>query len=270
MLSAFVLLVTFAACGRNAGDPDRQEDASTTSNIVRVTFPEGYSVTQVAERLEKNGVCTAEEFLTAVNPENPGESAYGLVRELASAEHRAYLLEGYVFPDTYDFYRNEPVSSVIGRFLKNSERKLTDEIKTKAESLGFTVDEVLTIASIIQKEAGLKEQMTKVSSVIHNRLSASYNKLECDVTINYLEKYVIPYLDPESDTSRYNEYYNTYKCKGLPAGPICNPGIEAIEAAVNPEDTDYLFFVTDKEDPSIYYYAVTYEEHKANCKKAGW
>lgn len=138
----------------------------------------------------------------------------------------------------------------------------------KAKTLEYSIDEIITIASVIQKEAGLKAEMNKVSSVIHNRLNDSYNKLECDVTINYLTKYVIPYL--ESDTDRYNEYYNTYKCNGLPAGAICNPGIEAINAALEPAETKYMFFVTDKTDPSIYYYAETYKEHLQNCKTAGW
>lgn len=136
----------------------------------------------------------------------------------------------------------------------------------QADKLGYTMDEIIAIASIIQKEADIIGEMNKVSSVIHNRLNASYNRLECDVTIHYLEKYVKPYLTEDKD--KYNELYNTYKCYGLPAGPICNPGIAAIKAALYPEDTDYMFFVTDSD--MNYYYAATYEEHLANCKKCGY
>lgn len=104
----------------------------------------------------------------------------------------------------------------------------------------MTMDEVLTLASIIQAEAGDPAQMKTVSSVLHNRLnSKSHPKLECDVTIFYLEQEVQPYLTEDKD--RFNSFYNTYKCTGLPEGPICNPGMDAINAALNPEQTDYFY-----------------------------
>lgn len=238
----------------------------TKKPTVTVTFPEGYTVTQIAELLEDNGVCTAVDFLSAAN--DISSLDYKFISEIENTDKRAFALEGYIFPDTYEFYLNESAQKALSRFLKNTEKKLTVDMYDKAEKLGYSMDEILIIASVIQKEAGIKSEMNKVSSVIHNRLNDSYNKLECDVTINYLTKYVIPYLD--GDTDRYNEYYNTYKCKGLPAGAICNPGIDAINAALEPAETKYMFFVTDKTDTSKYYYAETYKEHLENCKTAGW
>ncbi|MGN1117495.1 MAG: endolytic transglycosylase MltG [Acutalibacteraceae bacterium] len=237
---------------------------TTLSRTVRVTFPEGYSLVQIAEKLEENGVCDAKAFIEAANDPALYET-YSFLKDVEDTEHRAFVAEGYIFPNTYDFYRNEAPESALNRFLKNTEKQITDDMKKRAEELGYTIDEILTIASIIQKEAGILSEMGKVSSVIYNRLGDSYNRLGCDATIHYLNNYVIPYID--GDTDRYNEYYNTYKCYGLPKGPICNPGLDAINAALYPEDTPYKFFVTDKK--LNFYYAETYEEHLDNCKKAG-
>lgn len=269
LLLCVVLLLALTGCSQK-DVIDKTKDLlmkETTKNTVSVTFPEGYTVTQIAELLEENGVCSSADFLLAVN--DISELDYSFVKYIENTDKRAFALEGYIFPDTYEFYFNESASKALSRFLSNTEKKLTDEMYQKAETLGYTMDEIITIASVIQKEAGLKAEMNKVSSVLHNRLNDSYNKLECDVTINYLNKYVIPYI-AEEDSEKYNEYYNTYKCKGLPAGAICNPGIEAINAALEPADTKYMFFVTDKTDTEKYYYAETYEEHLDNCKKAGW
>lgn len=241
-----------------------QITTTTLSRTVRVTFPEGFSLVQIAERLEENGVCDAKAFIEAASDPSLYET-YSFLTEVEDTEHRAFAAEGYIFPNTYDFYRNEDPEKALSRFLKNTEKQITDDMKERAKELGYTVDEILTVASIIQKEAGIVSEMGKVSSVIYNRLGDSYNRLGCDATIHYLNKYVIPYID--GDTDRYNEYYNTYKCYGLPAGPICNPGLDAINAALYPEDTPYKFFVTDKD--LNFYYAETYEEHLDNCKKAG-
>ena len=262
---AFVKTGVFPLSKTAPTDENGEKITTTTqSRTVRVTFPEGYSLVQIAERLEENGVCDAKAFIEAAN--DPGlYETYSFLKDVEDTEHRAFVAEGYIFPNTHDFYRNEAPKKALNRFLQNTEKQITDDMKKRAEELGYTVDEILTIASIIQKEAGILSEMGKVSSVIYNRLGGSYNRLGCDVTIHYLNKYVIPYID--GDTDRYNEYYNTYKCYGLPKGPICNPGLDAINAALYPEDTPYKFFVTDKE--LNFYYAETYEEHLDNCKKAG-
>lgn len=237
-------------------------DSSADSNTVTVTFPEGLTVTEIAEKLEKNGVCSASEFINKV--QNPSEdllNKFGITNK----SERVFTLEGYIFPDTYEFYKGESVDSVIGRFTDNFNSKIKPEDKARAEELGYTMDEIITIASIIQEEAGSDAQNGKVSSVLHNRLDTG-TKIECDVTITYLETHCKPYL-PGGLTEEHKNNYNTYKCPALPKGPICNPGYACIKAALYPEDTDYLYFVTDPE--WNYYYAVTWDEHVLNCKKAG-
>ena len=172
--------------------------------------------------------------------------------------------EGYLFPDTYEFFIDENVDSVIKKFFVNFDAKITDEMKARMEELGMTLHETLTLASIIQKEAGSNEEMKRVSSVFHNRLNnpSTFPLLESDVTIFYVNDFIKPY----SDSQELYDSYNTYRCQGLPIGPITNPGLEAINAALYPEDTPYYFFVTDSEGK--YYYAQTLAEHQANCAEA--
>lgn len=243
---------------QNHGDTSYTQDPNT----VTVTFPEGYTVTQIAQRLEESGVCSAEDFLNEVN--NPSAEILSTLG-IENPDERIFTLEGYVFPDTYEFYKQENAESVIGRFTDNYISKITEADKTRANELGYTMDEILTIASIIQKEAGIDSQNDKVSSVLHNRLKTS-TPIQCDVTVVYLNDYCLPYLENGlSEEEKSN--YNTYKCPALPKGPICNPGYDAIQSALYPEQTDYFYFVTDSN--MNYYYASTWSEHIANCKKAG-
>lgn len=230
-------------------------------NIATVTFPEGYTVTQIAEKLEENNVCSASDFLNSVK--NPSEELLQKL-EIDNKDERIFTLEGYVFPDTYEFYKGENADSVLSRFIDNYLSKITEKDKLRASELGYTMDEILTIASIIQEESGRPEQDYKVSSVLHNRLNTG-TKIECDVTITYLEDYCAPYISGGL-TDNEKENYNTYKCTALPAGSICNPGYSAIQAALYPEQTNYFFFVTDKD--WNYYYAATWSEHVANCRTA--
>lgn len=236
------------------------------TNVVTVTFPEGYTIYQMGMLLQEKGVCSKDDFYRAAN--SPVEGI-----EIANPEERAFLLEGYLFPDTYEFYLNEDPKSVIGRFIDNYNQKITPEIKQKAADLGYTMDEILTLASIVQKECDFGiEECKNVSSVFHNRLKNSRETyLGSDVTYFYL-KNMADYLGG-SDSEKFDflltKYYtyNKYR-KGLPAGAICNPGIKAITAAVEPADTDYYYFLTD-ETATEFYYAETYSQHLANGKKAG-
>ena len=253
-------LLLFALCACGGPSEILEELAVTTAapNTVRVTFPEGLTVPEYGQLLEENGVCSLDSFLEAVN--NP-EGDTSFLPEIGNADERPFLLEGYLFPDTYEFMTPSSPQTVIKKMLVNYQNKITDEYRARAAELGYTMDEILRIASIIQEEATTPE-MKNVSSVLHNRLKNPGGKLECDVTIFYLEKDVKPYVE---DIAPYTEKYNAYKCVGLPAGPITNVGLDAIEAALYPADTDYFFFVTDEN--MNFYYAVTYQEHLVNVKK---
>ncbi len=259
------VMLSSALSGCRTKTPQTEKPSEpTTSNVVTVMFPEGTSVSQMAQMLEENGVCSASDFMAEAN--NP-LNLEGFSFSIPNPENRTFLLEGYLFPDTYEFYRGESASSAIKRFLKNTESKLTAKIRAECDALGFTLDEILTLASIIQEEAGNPNEMYKVSSVLHNRLqSKKFPRLQCDVATFYLRDYVKPYVDE----ARYEELidlYNTYNCKGLPAGPITNMGIDAVKAALFPENSDWYYFVTDSD--GVYYYAETWSGHLENCEIAG-
>lgn len=267
-----ILFLCLFGCSSNEnrlnGEMTQSTKESTTESLtVRITFPEGYTALEIAEKLEKNKVCNAADFMKAAQSRELAEQ-FGFFKDMKDEENRAFLLEGYIFPDTYEFYKGESAESAISRFLRNTQNKLTDEMKTKAEKLGYSMDEIITLASVIQAEAGIVKEMGKVSSVIHNRIeSPDYGLLQCDVTINYVNENIFesPYVS--GDKTRFSEHYNTYKKRGLPVGAICNPGLDAINAALNPEETDYFYFVTDKD--WNYYYSSSYEEHLKNCKICG-
>ena len=278
ILSAFLVLIMivlcFASCDKGEGVPFVTTKSHTTTvvNTVKVTFPEGFTVPEIAQRLEENGVCPADEFLTVCN--TPYEGI-----EIDNPDERVFLLEGYVFPDTYEFYLNCDAKTVLKKFIDNYNTKITDEIKAQAEEQGFTVDEILTLASIIQMECDEDiEECANVSSVFRNRLeSPSFPKLQSDVTTFYITKKLADYLGYDStqkvdgqseEVQRYINLYSTYYCSGLPAGPICNPSMKAIRAALNPADTDYVYFLTDPTGKD-FYYASTIAEHNKNGKLAG-
>lgn len=257
------LCIPFVSCNRFSNG---ENTTPTQKPSVRITFPEGYTVLQVATLLEKKGVCTANDFL-ALADTLPAD--YDLTAELKNTDNRIFLLEGYIFPDTYDFYVGEGAQNALWRFLKNTSSKITQEDRARAAQLGYTIDEVLTLASIIQSEAGESSQMKSVSSVFHNRLKSSYQKLESDVTILYIKEKLSSIITDDAQKETYYSFYSTYAVSGLPIGAICNPGRAAITAALYPNETEYYFFVTDK-TTGEYYYSKTFTEHKQNCKLAGW
>lgn len=239
-----------------------EEAKAPETEILTLTVPEGYTLPRIAMVLEEMDVCTVESFIEAAQTGEFGD--FPLVAAQAEDERRCFRLEGYLFPDTYQIYSTDTPDAIIRRMLDHTERKFTAELRQQVEASGFTADEILILASIIEKEAFGHGQMPLISSVLHNRLEQGM-RLQCDVTITYVEGAIKPFIT--GDINRYNEYYNTYKCDALPSGAICNPGMDAIQAALAPAESDYLYFVTDK--GQNYYYAETWEEHERNVANAG-
>ena len=236
------------------------------TEVVTVTLPEGFTVEQIAYRLEDKGVCSADSFMASVKMANFDE--YDFVRAIKGNTDKYIPLEGYIFPSTYEFYVNSNAPDAVKRFLDAFEVYYTDEMKMRANELGLTVDEVVTLASLVQSESGDPEQMPIIASIFLNRLNdtgVSAGRLESDVTINYVEQFIKPYVS-EDEAETYSLNYNTYKCKGIPAGAVSNPGLEAINAVLYPAETSYFFFVNDTY--GNYYYAQTLEEHNVNVRIA--
>ena len=238
------------------------ETASPEKKTVTLSFAEGRTLTEIFEFLDEYEVADFDELMeTAATYDY---SYYPLIAKIPSDPNRCFLLEGYLFPSTYEFYTNSKPQDAIGKFLRGGKANITEQMMAQAASLGYTMDEVLTVASIVEKEGSNPDEMSKIAAVIYNRLEAGM-KLQMDSSIYYIERHVKPYLT--GDINRYNSYYNTYKCSALPAGPICNPGLKTINAALNPADVDYLYFAHDEN--ANYYYAETYEEHLENLELAG-
>lgn len=238
---------------------------STSTETVKLTFPEGWTVDQIAEKLETYEVCGKTAFLQTIEKIDFSKD-YGFLKGINNRDKRHRVLEGFLFPDTYEFYIGESPSSVVKRFLANFENKWTDAFQKQADKLGYTADQIVILASVIEREAFSKEQMAPISSVLHNRLNnpGVYPTLQCDSSTSYLQDFV----KPNCSASQYITYvqnYDTYLCYRFPAGAIANPGLNAIKAALYPDSTDYNFFQHDKN--GTIYYAVTASQHRANTEK---
>lgn len=245
------------------------QGTTKTSETVKLIFPEGLTVPEIVEKLSENDVCDKSALLSVIQSTS---FSYSLVSDLKASDSIPYRLEGFLFPDTYEFYVDESASSTIKKFLENGDKKFTKKNREKAKKMGLSTYEVMTIASIIQKEAANNSQMKTISAIIHNRLKDKVNfpSLGCQSTSDYITNKVAPALSSTSahTSEYYMTYYNTNTTStvvGLPAGPICNPGKAAINAALNPSDSKAKFFFHDADGNM--YTAKTYQEFKDKVAK---
>jgi len=211
--------------------------------VYKITIPEGYTSSQIAELLEKNEIAEKEAFLK-------------LVKDSEKTP------EGYLFPDTYEVPKKYGAEKMASIMLANfNQVALVNKFTDKAEEIGFSLDEIIILASIIEKEAKFTEEKSKVSSVFHNRLKTGM-KLQSCATIQYILEEPKEKLD-ENDL-KIESHYNTYLYKGLPPEAICNPGLDSIIAALEPAEEDYLYFVLGENGRHIF--SKTYQEHLMNKK----
>lgn len=217
---------------------------SGKQETTQITFPEGFTVEQVFTLLEENQVCEKIDlYEAAANYEFKFSFLDGL--EYGDPNR----LEGFLFPDTYEFYQGESAAVSISRFLNNFENKVTADIQSTAAGKGFTVQELLTFASLVEKEAGSDEERGPIASVIQNRLDAGW-KLQLDSTLNYIKgtsTFDLTYDDMEIESP-----YNTYLYEGLPVGPICSPGLASIQAVIDHDSTDYWFWYASEGETSFF------------------
>lgn len=237
---------------------------------VRVTFPEGLSYSEVKARLREAGIRFDETVLDSMVRNPQLFLDYRFVTAIEKKEGRDWLLQGYLYPDTYEFDINTDEETIIRTFLNNTEQKLTDEFYERAAYIGMSMDEVLTLASIIQNECQMVEEMRTVSGVFSNRIKDDMPLSSC-ATINYLRKEagqkVKLWLLTE-DIEQFDSPYNTYLYKGLPPGPISSPGEYAIRAALWPESHQYYYFCASGDGSGRNLFAKTLEEHEQNIAKA--
>lgn len=229
-----------------------------------VTLPEGLSTPSFASLLETNEVTPAAEYETLAQTGEGISLPVALQDESVDREGRLYLLEGYLFPDTYEFYRESAPADVIKRQLARFDEVVTEEHRLRAAELGMSLDDVVTLASLIEKEAKVG-QFAQVSAVFRNRLAAGM-PLQSDASVSY-GLGITNRINLTQEELEAPSNYNTYANPGLPVGPICNPGLAAIEAVLYPDqqmlDEGYLYFTLTDPATGVLEFSKTYEEHQA-------
>lgn len=223
-----------------------------------VTIPEGWRIEQIARALEENGVTSAEEFIAAAHADHAG---WSFLAERPEGDARG--LEGFLFPDTYQFPRNTSPASVIEIMLRNFDWRFSGELRQLAEERGMTAHDVVTLASIVEREAVVAEERPIIASVFLNRLEIGM-WLQADPTVQYALG-----CHPETgecwqqltreQLNAVQSPYNTYLNPGLPPGPIANPGLSSIRAVLDPAETNYYFFLSN--DDGTHVFSETFEEH---------
>ncbi|GAK56810.1 aminodeoxychorismate lyase [Candidatus Vecturithrix granuli] len=210
------------------------------------TIPEGYTLRQIAELLAEQGLVDKKKFLAIVfNPDTAAEFKL-----------EAPNLEGYLFPNTYYIHRGMEEKAIIQEMVNEFWQVMTPDLQEEIRQKGFTVHEIMTLASIVEKEARVPEERELISAVYHNRLKIKM-KLDSDPSVIYgIEDFDgnLTRSDLEKDTP-----YNTYKRRGLPPGPIANPGRPSIMAAIRPAEVKYLYFVARND--GTHHFSLTYQEH---------
>lgn len=226
-------------------------DGKVHNDGTKVTIPEGLTYKEVIKTLTDNKLGNAEEYEKLIN--NPKEF-YNDFSFLKQSDIKS--IEGFLYPETYYFDREGSEKEILSAMLKRFEQVYTDKFKEKQKEMDLTLQQVINLASIIEKEAVLDEDRPMIASVFYNRLKIGM-PLQSDATIQYAfdkRKERVMYKDLKIDSP-----YNSYLKKGLPPTPICNPGVKSIEAALYPVDTDYLYFVATMGGKNNY--SKTYKEH---------
>lgn len=203
-------------------------------NSARFTIPEGYDIKKITDRLSEMGLVNAEAFAAEIET---GAFDYKFLKDAPAGENR---LEGYLYPETYDVFTTANEHDIIDRMLKQFDSLFKEKYYERAEELDLSINEVMTIASLIERETRVSKERELVSSVIQNRMNSGM-PLQIDATVQYAlgaQKDRLSYDDLKIDSP-----YNTYQIKGLPPGPICSPSIDSVEAALYPAETDYLYYV---------------------------
>lgn len=235
------------------------ENKDGDKDLVKLTIPEGYSIEDIAKSVEDKGICSKDEFIKDVKD-------YKLPSFVKNNNKKRYNLEGYLYPDTYLIEKGSNANDIIKSMLDRFEDVLKQaEDETKVEISDEDVEKIVTIASMIEREARVPGDRPLISSVIYNRLEKDM-KLQIDAAVIYALGYHVDvvlnkHLEVDSP-------YNVYKYKGLPVGPIANPGLDCIKAALLPEKTDYLYYIM--KDDGSHYFTNNYEDFLNKKKELGY
>lgn len=221
------------------------------TTTVKFTIPEGFGVKDIAERLDKEGIVDKEDFLNKAKDYAP----YDYIKRDKDIR---YACEGFLFPDTFEIHDAATVDSILKMMSEDFDNRLTPEMRARAEEMGLSIFELVTLASLVEKEARFDEDRPIIAQVFLKRLSINM-PLQSDTTLQYLLDG--PKEDLSIEDTKIASPYNTYQNTGLPPGPIANPGIASIKAVLYPADTDYLYFVADRNGHN--HYTTNYSDHLA-------
>ena len=230
---------------------------TNNANEITLTIPEGFNIEDIAARVEEKGICSKDEFLNAVK-------SYPLPSYVKDNSDKRYNLEGFLFPDTYNFENGVEPQYIIKTMIKRFE-EVWNEITQGLDIKEDNIENIINVASIIEKEARVDEDRPLIASVIYNRLKQNM-PLQIDATVIYAHGYYI-----ENVRNRHlaiESKYNTYLHKGLPVGPICNPGAPSIKAALHPSDTNYLFYLLASDDE--HYFTDNYDDFLKKKQELGY
>ena len=227
-----------------------------TRPTVKFTVPEGFSVQQIAERAEELNLCSKQEFLNALSD----DYEYDFLKDVPFKDGADYPLQGFLYPETYEFFTDAAAHDIIDKMLAQFEKEI-DKMKIPKDR---DLYEVITIASMIEREALWDKEMKTISGVIYNRIEKGM-RLQIDATVQYaVSKGEYNIERVTYDDLEIKSPYNTYRNEGLPVGPISSVSSIAIEAALNPEDHNYLYYHTDTEkNDGTHIFTETYQEHLA-------
>ncbi|NLX63097.1 MAG: endolytic transglycosylase MltG [Tissierellia bacterium] len=231
------------------------------TNVVKFTIPEGYELKDMAKKLSDEGLVDANRFMDLVANKDNFEDKFPFLKELKEGQS----LEGYLFPSTYEIYIGSTEEEIIERMLAKFQEVYDETLKGEMDKVDMTLNEVVTLASIIEREAKRDDERVLISGVFHNRLKIDMPLQSC-ATVQYVLGERKENLSTED--VKIDSIYNTYIHKGLPPAPIASPGEKSLIAAVKPADVDYLYFRAKEDGTGGHIFSVTYEEHiKADPSK---
>lgn len=231
------------------------------SRSVTITFPEGWDSTKVADRLNANGL-PGQGFLELVlHPKPEWRTRFSFL----SAIPQDASLEGFLFPDTYTFAKDASAEDIVVKMLQDFDTRVSDDVRAAISKQGRTLFEVVTMASVVENEVQTSLDRKMVADIFWRRIAIG-QPLQSDATIKYILKK--DKFQHSIEETRTESPYNTYIHKGLPPGPIANPGLDALAAAISPEPNPYFYFLTDR-DTGETVFAKTFEEHKINKQNHG-
>lgn len=227
--------------------------------IAKLVIPEGYTIDMIAAKCDELDICSATDFINAINSVTSSEFEY--LKDVPSGADVKYKLEGYIFPATYDIYSTTTAKSLVKDMLQAFDYRYSGEIAARAAEVGWSSYDVVIRASIVEREAKVDEERPIIAGVIENRLKSGMQLQMCPTVLYPLtngkyDKAQVLYSDLDLDSP-----YNTYVVSGLPVGPICNPGMACIEAVLYPENHSYYYYHVGDEEAGTHIFTETYEEH---------